>query len=256
VEWTAQRTDAKHLVDSPARRKIIELLTGGGSAVFLLLTSEDSNADDAAQELLRRESARWGEKIKLPEQTKDGPQLTSRIPLQVSFPVLVLSRQDPAEQLFVQMLLRGDEDLSNVKGPIVFTIFGRGRMLTSFQGDDLTARNLEQAARYLCGACSCQVKQQNPGVDLLLSADWSDLLAATDAVSPSGERGKSQPTPPELTLPPGPSPSAANGKSAVTGPPLCQTGWLWGAIGVAALLVLGSGIWLYRSLTKPPHPEV
>ncbi|MFT5104551.1 MAG: hypothetical protein ACI9UA_000166, partial [Pseudoalteromonas tetraodonis] len=33
---------------------------------------------------------------------------------------------------------------------------------------------------FLTGACSCQVKAQNPGWDLLLSADWEKGLLAAD----------------------------------------------------------------------------
>jgi hypothetical protein len=37
---------------------------------------------------------------------------------------------------------------------------------------------IEQAAKFLCGACSCLVKEQNPGFDLLLTSDWDSIFAA------------------------------------------------------------------------------
>ena len=37
---------------------------------------------------------------------------------------------------------------------------------------DITADNLKEAARFLTGPCTCKVKEQNPGVDLLVLADW------------------------------------------------------------------------------------
>ena len=43
----------------------------------------------------------------------------------------------------------------------------------------LTAANIERWASYLCGACSCHVKESNPGTDLLLCANWETLLDIT-----------------------------------------------------------------------------
>ena len=59
---------------------------------------------------------------------------------------------------------------------MVFPIFGRGRVLYALVGKGIRADNLGEAARFLIGSCSCQIKEQNPGVDLILSADWKKLL--------------------------------------------------------------------------------
>jgi len=32
------------------------------------------------------------------------------------------------------------------------------------------------ACHYICGACSCEWKQGNPGADLLMTADWDGAL--------------------------------------------------------------------------------
>ena len=140
------------LVDSPVRQKMAQCLTHGDAAVFLLLMSGISEADAAAEAMVRGELGRLQDKIKLPEQSRDGPQLLFDIPLKVSFPLVTVSRKSEAERYLVQMLLRGDEDLSRVKGPILFPIFGRGRILSSFHGEDLSADQVGTVARFLCGA--------------------------------------------------------------------------------------------------------
>ena len=59
---------------------------------------------------------------------------------------------------------------------IVFAFFGRGRVLTALHGKDLKAKELEEVAKFLCGACSCQVKELNPGIDLLFAVKWEAFL--------------------------------------------------------------------------------
>jgi hypothetical protein len=79
------------------------------------------------------------------------------------------------------MLLPRDRE---IKGPIVFPVFGRGRALGAFWDDALTARTIEEAGAFLAGACACEVKEQNPGIDLLVSLDWDQALSVVPAEEP------------------------------------------------------------------------
>src|SRR5262249_23861383 len=155
--------------------------------------SGDEKADDAAAKLLDRELARLQKEIELPEQPEEGSMLLTALPLKVSFPVVRLDRTKPEEAAFVRMLLDSDEDLDKAKGPIVLPIFGRGRTLVGLEGESLTARQIESSAKFLCGACSCRVKELNPGKDLLIATNWDELLGARaeepkeEAKAPSGD---------------------------------------------------------------------
>jgi hypothetical protein len=161
--------------------------------------------------------------------------------------VVVLSRQSEVERLLVQMLLRGDEDLTRVNGPIVFPIFGRGRLLCSFHGDDLTAENLERVARFLGEACSCVVKEENPGVDLLMSCAWEDRLTAAGE-SVQANEGVKAPAPPRDESPTTArrEPVAEDRETAEQVLPSRTPGWLLAAIAGATLLVLLTGVWAFR----------
>jgi len=63
-----------------------------------------------------------------------------------------------------------------IRQPIAFPIFGRGRVLCALVGDEIKKENVEEICYFLVGGCSCQVKEANPGWDLLLSADWDGML--------------------------------------------------------------------------------
>jgi hypothetical protein len=90
--------------------------------------------------------------------------------------VLRVPRDSAEEQALVGMLLGCEPDLVELSQPMAFPVFGRGRALLPLVGAGITAKNVHDAAEFLAGPCSCEVKEQNPGFDLLLKADWRDLL--------------------------------------------------------------------------------
>jgi hypothetical protein len=57
----------------------------------------------------------------------------------------------------------------------VFPLFGRGRVLGGIALEKLDAAEFRSACNFLTGACSCEVKEMNPGQDLLVVADWESL---------------------------------------------------------------------------------
>jgi hypothetical protein len=90
--------------------------------------------------------------------------------------------------MFVRMLLRSEEGLESSREPMVFPIFGRGRKLDALAGKGISTENVEEYCAFLSGPCSCQVKLQNPGLDLLLAAEWESV--------PGGEKAPAQAPPP------------------------------------------------------------
>ncbi len=63
--------------------------------------------------------------------------------------------------------------------PMAFPVFGRGRVLYALIGKGINAGTIEQACRDLTGPCTCQVKDQNPGTDLLMAVNWEKLVTPT-----------------------------------------------------------------------------
>lgn len=177
---TLTNDNVKAMLDSPMRQEIATKLGEGDSAVWVLLESGDKAKDDAVAALLDRELNRLGETMELPklddQDIKNGLVSVPDEGLRLSFSVLRLARDNAAEQFLVQTLLATEPDLKEIREPMVFPIFGRGRVLYALVGKGIRADNLGAAARFLIGSCSCQIKEQNPGVDLVLSADWKKLL--------------------------------------------------------------------------------
>lgn len=168
---------ANQLLDSPLRKELLNRLVDGETAVWLLLECEVKDKNEAAAALLTDQLAKLGKELKLPE-LSDLPDdnLFAKTPLRLSFSMLRVPRTE-AETPLVQMLVNCEPDLPGRNDPMVFPVFGRGRALLPLIGAGITEGNIKNSAQFLVGACSCEVKDLNPGFDLLLAADWDQLLS-------------------------------------------------------------------------------
>lgn len=180
----------RQALDSPVRQETARRLGRGDSAVWVLLEIGDPTRDDATAKLVEARLNYLAGVLKLPAlDPADIANGLVNVPpggLKLTFSVLRVPRTDPAEAAFVRMLLGSEGDLHELKEPLLFPVFGRGRALYALAGKGITHETLDEAAGFLIGRCSCQVKEQNPGVDLLLAADWEGgLKRQGNGASPS-----------------------------------------------------------------------
>jgi hypothetical protein len=153
-------------------------LARGETAVWLLVESGDAEKDEAAAKVLAEELAELQNKLQLPDLT-DSPddQVVANLPLRIEFSHLRVRRDDAAERGLVALLTASEPDLKDrPDDPMIFPVFGRGRALLPLIGAGITADNIADSASFLVGPCSCEVKELNPGFDLLLKAEWDKLL--------------------------------------------------------------------------------
>ena len=170
-------------VDSPVRRETVKRLLAGDSAVWICLESGNKEADDKAFNLLDAQLAKLGKELKLPEQTPedledpDSQVRFEKLPVRIAFSTIRISRDNSQEKGLIDQLMKTEDDLLEESGkPMVFPVFGRGRALWAYIGAGINEENIAEAAQFLIGPCSCQIKRQNPGSDLLLTADWEGSL--------------------------------------------------------------------------------
>ncbi len=188
--------------DSPIRKQIAADLIDGDSAIFLLIDGADETQNDQLQKELQASLAAASQEIKVPDGViarsdanqflQDHPEasmddvLRSDVPLRVEFSLRRLARSDPNESALLAMVhgLVKDRD-----EPILVPIFGRGRMLDAMKAQECDSEVILNACRYMVGECSCTVKALNPGVDLILTVNWSEQLGQSVVmVDPSSDR--------------------------------------------------------------------
>ena len=165
------------VTSSPARQEIARHITGGGTAVWVLLESGDKARDDAAAQVIVEQLALAARTLSLPrELVEASPQLASR--LKIDFTLVRVGRDDPAERVFTAMLLGSESDLKTVyrDEPMAFAVFGRGRILLAAVAAGITADNVMMGCRELLARCSCEVKDEHPGLDLLFDVPWQQAV--------------------------------------------------------------------------------
>jgi hypothetical protein len=190
--WSGRLEPAavRGMLESPARTQIAKMLHDGHAAVLVLLPGADREATQRADEVLQQAVRRIGQAQEDPlatpgpassktasppspvdQEDPSAPAEPGPKPLRLG--TLKLDRNDPNEQWLVRGLL-GIEKLppEQEKQPVLYAVFGRGRALGPCLGEQITAESIEELAAFLGGACSCVIKDQNPGVDLLFSWDW------------------------------------------------------------------------------------
>jgi hypothetical protein len=219
------------VVDSPCRRDIADRLLTGDEMIWVLLQTGRKAEDDVAAERIEQELMR--------------PADEGQPPLRSS--LVRVSRGDPAEKLLTETLLSTEPDLRGLDEPMAFPVFGRGRVLYALVGAGINSETVRHALAFLSGGCSCTVKRENPGVDLLLTADWSVIIPTTPEETPPAPDAVIEllPLTPLLTTH-RPEPATVE-EPPVNGSRL----WLLGAAALAALLTLGTGWLALRSRRKP-----
>lgn len=199
--WTGKLDGAvlEYFAQSPARTKIIQEILEGASAVWIVVESGDASADDKAVEALQKRLRYLQQVISLP--AVDPNDFSSRPgpgpALEVKFSVLRVpglhlpsgdARQTQAphpETLLLPVLAGPRSGLSASREPWFAAVFGRGRVLGAWSAATFGDDQIEEICLFLAGACSCQVKRQNPGWDLLLQIDWDEKLREIGVPTPS-----------------------------------------------------------------------
>ena len=203
VELFAGRLDAatvRAMAHSPARTRFGELLDEGHAIVLLFVPgsdkAENARAEKEAKELIARVDAgkvpiesdfgipgAEGPYAQTPGTEPEGDNQADQ-PGRFKVALLKIQRSDPAEGWLIRSLMALEPDLPELADePMLFAGYGRGRALEPYVGKGITADNLEDVVMFLGSACSCLVKEQNPGVDLLVRWDWdatADRMAAND----------------------------------------------------------------------------
>ena len=196
------RNNINQILDSPTRRELVKRILAGDSAVWLFLETGNQKEDDKLFNTLEKYAKIAEKEISVPEgviqqSALDDPNLLlspgdeenileSSVPLKIAFSILRLSRKDPQEAILRSMLLHLEDDLLDKEmenKPMLFPAFGKGRVLPPLIGAGISEENALADCGYLSGACSCQVKNQNPGMDILVKADWWTALEGSSVIA-------------------------------------------------------------------------
>lgn len=183
---------ATALLSSPIRKELADRVIKGDTAVWVFLGCSDENKNTVAWDNLQAGIKRAHKEIELPppdpKDIADGLISVDQATLKIRFSTLKLDRTSAAESALAAMLLHSEADLLDEEyrdEPMAFAVFGRGRSLPALVGNGVAESTVLADCQFLCGACTCELKGQNPGFDLLVSQDWESLINPQIAIDTS-----------------------------------------------------------------------
>ncbi|MDX1285346.1 MAG: hypothetical protein R3182_10045, partial [Draconibacterium sp.] len=92
--------------------------------------------------------------------------------------VLPLDRKNLEESSFVSMLLNVEDDLKEINEPMLFGIFGKFRALEPLLAKGISEENINLLINFLTADCSCLIKDDLPGVNILYKGSWENPKTA------------------------------------------------------------------------------
>jgi len=171
--WQGRLTPStvEAFLQSPVRQKLVERLTEGQTAVWIFLESGNAAKDKAALGLLEKELETVTRELK--EEAESIPDEYAVPEIKYEFSILPVSRTDPNESMLLSLLQSSESDLDEYSDkPVIFPVFGRGRALYALIGEGINTDNIRETIAFIVGPCGCEIKMMNPGVDLLMAANW------------------------------------------------------------------------------------
>ena len=151
--------------------------------MWILIESGNQTKDDAAANRLQENLDLLQQKLRLPNlktiESDEAFYPETQVELRLAFSVLRLKHNDPAEEIFASFLINSEPDLHQFNEPIAIPVFGQGRSHFALIGQGINTQTITDSCQFLTGACSCQVKEQNPGSDLIFRANWHQIVTGT-----------------------------------------------------------------------------
>lgn len=211
---TLSRAIEVGILDSPARRELAKRLLTGHSVIWVVVRAQTKtppvpaiqDLNSKAETILKTSFAWLSTNLELPEGIGlPGSELHSEIPLLLKFSTLEIKREDLKESFLINLFSELQPEATQRGEDLIIPVFGRGRALEVIPSSVLTDPLIKDLAVFLSGACSCQVKEQNPGFDLLMSVDWNTKLFGEGNAPPPvrSERDRLNQKPELLTIPSG-----------------------------------------------------
>ena len=146
--------ELKGVTSSPVREKIAKELMSGKLCVMLYLTTGNREKDEKGLNTLKK--------------------VIGSSPFGPIIPVVEMSRHSGEEKHFASLLLNVEDDLKYIDEPMLFGIFGRFKALEPLLGRGISEENILLMIDYLKAECSCLIKDDLPGTDILFTNRWEN----------------------------------------------------------------------------------
>jgi len=190
VIWQGPLTlkNVNKILYSDIRKQIADKICNGATAVYLMLESSNTQKNKDAWQVLQQAKQSLNKDMEIPKgiilhngNVVGGDEvlpdteskLYSAVPLKIDFQTLQFkASDDPILYNTISIMAEN----TTIDEPMVFAFFGQGRALSPLVGKEINRKNFFRMGYYICGACSCEVKSQNPGIDVPILCQWTNRI--------------------------------------------------------------------------------
>jgi len=158
VKKYSSPSELANLSVSPVRERIAKEIMGGKLCVMLYLTTGNDARDDKGRKTILKS--------------------IDSSPFRSIITFVELSRKSIEESHFVSMLLNVEDDLNTIYEPMLFGIFGRFKALEPLLAGGISEENIGHMINFLTADCSCLIKDDLPGTDILFTNSWENPVPA------------------------------------------------------------------------------
>ena len=158
VTQNLDENQLEKLAFSPLRETVANELMNGKLCVMLYLNCGIDEKDEKGVEVLKN--------------------TVSKSPFKDVITVLQLDRKNLEESSFISMLLNVEDDLKEINEPMLFGIFGKFRALEPLLAKGISEENINLLIDFLTADCSCLIKDDLPGVNILYKGSWENPKTA------------------------------------------------------------------------------
>lgn len=148
----ASKKELTGIASSPLREVIAKELMAGKLCVLLYLKCGEIEKDEMGLEVVNIsvEESPYGSVTRIVE----------------------LDRDNADESELVSMLLNVESDLKQINEPMLFGVFGKFRALEPLLAKGISQDNINLMLNFLTADCSCLIKDDLPGMNILFNASW------------------------------------------------------------------------------------
>jgi hypothetical protein len=173
---TLNTENVNKIINSPFRKKLADYLLRGNAGVFVILESDNDTTNNVTEVFLEKNLRKLEKEAALTAQkpiTKDDHAYKgTAIPAKITYKTIKLP-QNSTDDILVSSFINIAPELQKIKNQVmIFAVFGQGRALPPMIGKSITEENIKYISSFLTGECSCEVKDMNPGFDLLMNINW------------------------------------------------------------------------------------
>lgn len=154
LEKYSDPSELKGISSSPLRERIAKEIMAGKLCVMVYLKSGNQVKD-------RRGEAEIMNAVR-------------SSPFKDIITYIELDRNSSDEKHFISLLLNLEDDLKGINEPMLFGIFGRFRALEPLVAGGITGENVGLMIDFLSADCSCLIKDDLPGKDIIYTNSWEN----------------------------------------------------------------------------------